>query len=102
MPPSIACAATVRYLTLVPLWGYGELMFIATVADVAKKKPIPVPPPDDPKRKPMVVQVRGSEEYKAWAEKMARFDGMSLASLVDRALRKYAKEIGFPDTPPSR
>lgn len=53
-------------------------------------------------RKPMVVQIRGSAEYKAWAERLARFDGLSLSALYDRAARKYAMEIGFKDEAPPR
>jgi hypothetical protein len=63
-----------------------------TVVDVAKKK-------SDPERKPMVVQIRGSAEWKAWAEGLAEKDGDTLAKLVERALRKWAKDAGYPDPP---
>lgn len=69
------------------------------VVDVAKKK---TSRPAEPDRKPMVVQIRGSAEYKAWAEKLAAFDGSTLAALYDRAARQYAKSIGFHESPPSR
>ena len=60
------------------------------------------PGPGGPGRKPMIVQMRGSHQYKEWAERLARFDGMTLSTLVDRALRRYAKEIGFDEAPPQR
>jgi hypothetical protein len=70
---------------------------------VAKKKGKPVPAePDDSGRKPMVVQVRGSQEWKAWVEELAEIDGIPLAMMVDRALRLYARHLGFDKTPPKR
>lgn len=71
--------------------------------DVAKKasKP-PGSEPDDAGRKPMVVQVRGSQNWKAWVDRLAAFDGIPLAMMVDRAFRVYAKHIGFEEAPPKR
>lgn len=76
-------------------------MFTDTVPDMAKRSAKTSRQPD-PERKPMVVQIRGSAEYKAWAERVAIFDGSTLAALYDRAVRQYAKSIGFPDGPPVR
>ena len=53
-------------------------------------------------RKALVLQMRGSEEWKAWAEGLAEFDGLSVASVVDRAMRAYAKQIGYTKEPPKR
>jgi hypothetical protein len=50
----------------------------------------------------MVVQIRGSAEYKAWADRLAAFDGLTLAALYDRAVRQYARTIGFDETAPNR
>lgn len=69
---------------------------------VARTKPQPPPEPEDRERKPMAIQVRGNPAWKTWAEELARFDGLSLASLVDRSLRRYAREIGFGKEPPER
>jgi hypothetical protein len=77
-------------------------MTLTTVDDVARAKPPAGPDPEVPARKPMVVQIRGSEGYKAWVESVARKDGLTLAALFDRAVRKYAKEIGFTEDPPPR
>lgn len=55
------------------------------------------PKGDQPARKPMVVQIRGSEEYKAWVESVARKKGFSVAVLFDQALRHFvADELGPP------
>lgn len=70
------------------------------VIDVTPKKQ--KPELDHSGRKPMVVQIRGSREYKEWAEELARTDGSTLAALYDRAVRRYAKELGFPKVPPRR
>jgi hypothetical protein len=76
------------------------------VDDVAKKRsqpvPEPVPEPIEPARKPMVLQVRGSEGFKAWFEELARFDGLTPTALFDRAVRRYAKEVGFLKEAPQR
>lgn len=53
-----------------------------------------------PGRKPMVVQIRGSEEYKTWVEGVAKKEGFSVAVLFDQALRKYAEDKHGP--PPER
>lgn len=52
--------------------------------------------------KPMILQVRGSEEFKVWFEELARFDGLTPTGVFDRAVRKYAKEVGFIKEPPKR
>jgi hypothetical protein len=54
------------------------------------------------KSKPMALQMRGAVEWKAWLEKLAEFDRTSVADVADRAIARYAKEIGFPDPPPKR
>lgn len=72
-------------------------------SNVPKRKPDPEPTPEPEKtpRKPMVVQVRGSEEWKDWAERLADHERDTLTKLVERALGKWAKEIGF-EPPPKR
>jgi hypothetical protein len=71
-----------------------------TVAEpMAKKKAPRRTEPESAGRKPMIVQIRGSEEYKAWAEAIAEKEGFTVAMLFERALRKFAKEGGHPDPP---
>lgn len=52
--------------------------------------------------KPVAVQVRGSVEFKAALEKVAQFDGKSVASFVDQAVRFYARAIGYQEVIPRR
>jgi hypothetical protein len=52
--------------------------------------------------KPISLQVRSSLEWKAWVEKLAKYDRTTAAELADRALAAYARSIGFPDPPPDR
>jgi hypothetical protein len=81
-------------------------MDLMAVNDVAKKRPSPkaepTPEPDEKTRKPMILQVRGSEEFKAWFEHLARFDGLTPTALFDRSVRRYAKEVGFTEEAPPR
>ena len=73
-------------------------MSLGTVNVVAKKKaPPPKFPPAD--RKPMVVQMRGSEEWKLWVESLAEQERDTVAKLVERVLAKHAREIGFASPP---
>jgi hypothetical protein len=71
--------------------------------DVAKRasKPVPdpEPEPEEKSRKPMVVQIRGSAEWKAWVEDCARREGDTIAKFFERTARKYAKDAGYPDPP---
>lgn len=58
--------------------------------------------PDKWKSKPIVLQVRGTLDYKAWLERVAEVDGTTVAALADRAIRRYAREIGVLEPPPKR
>lgn len=64
-----------------------------------KTSPAPEPEPKAAGQKPMIVQVRGSAEYKTWVEGIADKEDDTLAKLVDRALREFAKARGYPDPP---
>jgi hypothetical protein len=75
-------------------------MAIHEAASVAEKKT--GRNPDDWKIKPIVIQMRGSLEFKATVERLAEFDGTNVAAMVDRAIRRYAREIEFPDPLPKR
>jgi len=69
---------------------------------VARKQSKPAPQPAPENRKPLVIQVRGSEAWKAWVDKVAEADGRPLAALVERALIAYAKTVGVDDPMPKR
>lgn len=57
---------------------------------------------DHAARKPLVIQVRGSQEWRDWVERGAAESGLPLSSLVDQALRMYFKSIGMTESPPRR
>jgi hypothetical protein len=56
----------------------------------------------DPAPRPIALTIRGRDEWKAWVRKLAAADRSSFNELVDRALARYAKEIGFKESPPER
>lgn len=74
-----------------------SLLREAPVARKATKAPVA----DTAQRKPTVVQIRGSEEYKTWLEGVARKEGFTVSTLVDQALRKFAEVKGH-GAPPER
>lgn len=53
-------------------------------------------------RKPMIAQLRGSDSYKAWIERGAKFDNRSVAGLIERSVAVYLREIGFTEEAPER
>lgn len=74
-------------------------MFVEMAVNaVAKKKAQPVKS-ESADRKPMVVQIRGSAEWKAWVEALADQQRDTVAKMVERSLSKIAKDAGFPDPP---
>ncbi len=67
---------------------------------LAKKKP-PVKSSGQQfgKQQPIAAQVRGSAEWKEWLEGIAKANRQSVSGLLDTALARYAKEMGYPDPP---
>jgi len=68
----------------------------------AKTKVDPSPVADEKARKPMILQVRGSDEFKQWYDELAEHDGLSPTALFDRAIRQYAKLVEFKKPAPPR
>lgn len=52
--------------------------------------------------KPLVIQMRGSLEWKQWLEELAEFDRSTVSDIIDRAIAAHARTIGFPKAPPPR
>ena len=50
-------------------------------------------------KKPVVIQVRGSEEYREWLEALCRYDHRKASDIVEHALAKHARDIGFREPP---
>lgn len=72
------------------------------VQPMAKSKTKPKDPRDDWERKPLVLQVRGSPEWKAWLDRAAKFSRMSVSVFIDQAAARAAREAGFDEPPPER
>jgi hypothetical protein len=56
----------------------------------------------DPEPRPIALTIRGRAEWKEWVGKLAEQERISINELVDRALVKYAREVGFKDAAPER
>jgi hypothetical protein len=62
------------------------------------KKPQRKANPDEVIAKALKVR----REYAEWMERLAAFDRSTVAGMMDRALARYAQEIGFNERPPQR
>lgn len=54
------------------------------------------------KNKPIIATLRGSDEFREFLEEVAKKDHRSVASLIERAIVSYAKEVGVTREPPER
>ncbi len=68
--------------------------------DMAKKRA--AKPKSEAARKPLIAQIRGTEEFRTWLQVVADRDGRSIAGLIDRAVRIYAEQIGVKEPAPKR
>jgi hypothetical protein len=71
-------------------------------AVVAKKKADPKQNPESWNVKSIIMQLRGSAEYKAWLEGLAQFDATTVAEMAERAFAVYARQIGYNVSRPRR
>lgn len=76
-------------------------MLTMEIPVMARKKAEVVKPATD-KRKPIVAQFRGNEEFGEWIRGLAASEGLPLSSLFDRAVRQYAKSVNYEPPPPTR
>lgn len=58
--------------------------------------------PETWSKKPLIVNLRGSDEFKAWLQGLAAYDRQSVSGLVERALVHYGRSIGFDKQAPER
>lgn len=58
--------------------------------------------PSGQPRKAVAVTLKGSEEWKAWIEALARHSRLDVAKLIDRAVIEFAKKEGFEPEAPER
>jgi hypothetical protein len=62
------------------------------------KRPTQKPDPDERVTKALKM----GREYADWLERLAAHDERTVASLIARAVARYAAEIGFKEAPPER
>jgi hypothetical protein len=51
------------------------------------------------KSQPLAAQLRGSPEWKEWLEAFASANRLSVAGVIDMALARLARELGFREPP---
>jgi len=51
---------------------------------------------------PRTIAFRTSGEYAAWVDRLASHNRSTVAGLLDQALVKFAREIGFEERAPER
>jgi hypothetical protein len=49
--------------------------------------------------KPLAAQLRGSPAWKEWLEDLAQHNRQSVAGVIDTALARLARELGFREPP---
>ncbi len=57
--------------------------------------------PDDEPRGTLF-SVKGRRAWLEWLDRLAEYDRSTRADLLDRAVARYAKSIGFDESPPER
>lgn len=71
-----------------------------TLVDLAMAKKRDKTP--DEGRRPVVLTMKGTPDYKAWLQRAADHCGLSVTSMVTMAVRRYVKGQGFEEPPPKR
>ena len=69
------------------------------------KKRAPEPAPavatsQGPRR--TVLTIKGTDEWREWLERLGKHLRTPASTIVDHALVRYAKEMGFKEEPPER
>jgi hypothetical protein len=72
------------------------------VATVAKKRRKPGPKPSDEGPREALIAIKCRGPFKAWVERLAQADDRTVAVVIERALKLYAKQSGFTEDPPVR
>ena len=60
------------------------------------------PGPEPTGRRPTVLTIKGSLEWKAWLDRLSKHCRIGTSSVVDLALAEFAKKQGFDEPPPPR
>jgi hypothetical protein len=57
-------------------------------------------PEPGPRR--VVLQMKGTDDWKGWLDRLSKFLRTPTSTIVDHALIRYAKEMGFKEEAPER
>jgi hypothetical protein len=49
-----------------------------------------------------ILSIRGRVEWRDWLARAAEYDRSTIVEMIDRAVTRYAREIGFKEPPPER
>jgi hypothetical protein len=66
------------------------------------KKRIPAAKAPEPGPRKTVLTIKGTDEWRGWLEGLADFLRTPTSTIVDHALVKYAKEVGYKAEAPKR
>jgi hypothetical protein len=69
---------------------------------VAKKLPSKPEPKPEPGPRRTVLTIKGTEEWRAWLEGLGVHLRTPTSTIVDHALVRYAKEMGYTKEAPPR
>jgi hypothetical protein len=50
----------------------------------------------------VIVSIRVATDYRDWLNRLADFERVNLSDLIDRAITRYAREVGFKEVAPKR
>jgi hypothetical protein len=74
---------------------------MSMVAMMAKKKTAK-PAPQAPSARKVVLQMKGTDAWKDWLDGLGKHLRTPTSTIVDHALVKYAKEVGYGREAPER
>ncbi len=69
---------------------------------MAKKKPTTKPREASAVPRQTVLTIKGTPEWKAWLDELGDHVRMPASTIVDQALVKYARDMGFAKDAPKR
>jgi hypothetical protein len=50
----------------------------------------------------VIVSIRVASDYRDWLDRLAEFERVNLSDLLDRAITRYARDVGFKEAAPKR
>ncbi len=75
---------------------------MSSATEIMPKTPRKAAQPPEPGPRRVVLQMKGSDAWKGWLDRMSKFFRTPTSTLVDHALVRYAAEMGFEEEAPER